>query len=156
MSTASNYVNGHPFTPIWSTSDRQQTTSKVSNLTPSSDYYFYIIASGGGGGVSSNLLEVQTLPIPTLSPNPTPSPSPTVPEFPIWTILLLVTLMMSSGLLVYHKKHKRKFSQETLTKTLLSTQSQAVDEENESNCLPDACPIRISSNLWSLQWSNMV
>src|SRR5665647_2616565 len=44
MSRASNYGNGHPFTPIWSTSDRQQTATTVRNLTPSSDYYFYIIA----------------------------------------------------------------------------------------------------------------
>ncbi len=40
--------------------------------------------------------------------SPTSTPSPTVPEFPSWTILLLVTVMMGSGLLVCHKKHKLK------------------------------------------------
>jgi parallel beta-helix repeat protein len=44
-------------------------------------------------------------PTPTLTQNPTPTP--TVPEFPSWTIPLLLTLMLASaGLLVYHKKHK--------------------------------------------------
>lgn len=111
MSTASNYGNGHPFTPIWSTSDRNQTTTTVSNLTPSSDYYFYIIASGGGGGVSSNLLEVQTLPKPTPSPTITPSPVPTpfVPEFPLLTTtLLLLIIMVAAGLLVYHRRKPDK------------------------------------------------
>jgi len=44
-------------------------------------------------------------PNPTLTP--TPPASPTVPEFPSWTLLLLVTIMVSTSLLVYHKKHKR-------------------------------------------------
>jgi hypothetical protein len=48
------------------------------------------------------------------------------------------------------------FSQETLTKNLLSTQNQAVDEENESNCLLVAYPIRIFGIVWILQWSSMV
>jgi len=46
------------------------------------------------------------------SPNPTPSSTPnstpTVPEFPTWTIPLLLTMMVASAcLLVYHKKHKQ-------------------------------------------------
>ena len=52
-------------------------------------------------------------PIATQSPNPTPtsatsSPTPSVPEFPSWTALLLLTFMVATGLLVYHKKHTRK------------------------------------------------
>lgn len=47
------------------------------------------------------------------SPNPTPTPTiasitpiPTVPEFPLWTITLFLSLMVvAAGLLVYHKKH---------------------------------------------------
>jgi N-acetylneuraminic acid mutarotase len=36
-----------------------------------------------------------------------PTPTPTVPEFPLWTIPLLLTIMLATaGLLVYHKKHK--------------------------------------------------
>ena len=38
-----------------------------------------------------------------------PTPTPTVPEFQLWAIPFLLTLMvLSTGLLVYHKKHKRK------------------------------------------------
>ena len=37
-----------------------------------------------------------------------PTPTPSIPEFPSWTIPLLLTIMLASGsLLVYHKKHKR-------------------------------------------------
>ena len=36
-----------------------------------------------------------------------PTPTPTVPEFSSWTILLLLSIILSTvGLLVYHKKHK--------------------------------------------------
>lgn len=47
-------------------------------------------------------------PTPTLTAtsSPTQTASPTVPEFPSWTIPLLLTLMMAAGLLVYFKKHK--------------------------------------------------
>ena len=36
-----------------------------------------------------------------------PTPTPSIPEFPFWIILLLLSTMMAAGLLVYHKKHKR-------------------------------------------------
>ena len=80
MSTASNYNSGHPFTPIWSTSDRQQITTIVNNLSRSSKYYLYILDSGfGGQAESSNLLEVQTLPNPASTPSPTTNNSaPTI------------------------------------------------------------------------------
>ena len=39
------------------------------------------------------------------SPTPTSTSTPAVPEFPSWTILLLLAVMLSFGLLVYHKKH---------------------------------------------------
>jgi outer membrane protein assembly factor BamB len=53
-------------------------------------------------------------PAPTISStansttSPSPTPTPTVPEFPSWTIMFLLTVMVAlAGLLVYHKKHKR-------------------------------------------------
>jgi hypothetical protein len=51
------------------------------------------------------------LPNPTPSPtNTITSPTPAVPEFPSWTITLLITIMLAiAGLLVYHKKHKHSF-----------------------------------------------
>jgi N-acetylneuraminic acid mutarotase len=43
--------------------------------------------------------------LPTASP--TPQISPTVPEFPSWILMSMLTIMMGSGLLVYFKKHKQ-------------------------------------------------
>jgi parallel beta-helix repeat protein len=41
------------------------------------------------------------------SPSPNPTPTPTVPEFPLWTISLMLGLIVATaGLLVYQKKHK--------------------------------------------------
>ena len=41
------------------------------------------------------------------SPTSNPTPTLSVPEFPLWIIPLLLTIMVASaGLLVYHKKHK--------------------------------------------------
>ena len=49
-------------------------------------------------------------PDPATTPTPTitsPTPTPSVPEFPSWTIPLLLTITVAiAGLLVYHKKHK--------------------------------------------------
>ena len=54
-------------------------------------------------GTESGWSNTQTITIPASSTSP--SPSPTVPEFPIWAIPLILTIMMSSaGLLVYHKR----------------------------------------------------
>jgi hypothetical protein len=39
---------------------------------------------------------------------PTPSANPTVPEFPSLTTLLMITTMVTAGLLVYFKKRKAK------------------------------------------------
>ena len=35
------------------------------------------------------------------------SPTPSVPEFQMWTIPMLLTIMLAAGLLVYFKKHNR-------------------------------------------------
>ena len=44
-------------------------------------------------------------PIPT--PSTTQTSSPSIPEFSLWTIPLILTIMLAAaGLLVYHKKHK--------------------------------------------------
>ena len=55
-------------------------------------------------------------PTPTMTPTPIPTNStlqpiatPTVPEFPSWTIPLLLTIIVAlAGLLVYHKKPKQR------------------------------------------------
>ena len=47
------------------------------------------------------------------STTPTLSPSPTVPEVPLWTIPLLLTVTVAlAGLLVHHKKHKHNLAKE--------------------------------------------
>jgi hypothetical protein len=71
----------------------------------------------------SDWSNTQTITVPegsvsTSSPNPTspttsasqnPTPTPTVPEFPTWTIPLLLTVMVTlAGLLFYHKKQKKR------------------------------------------------
>ena len=49
-------------------------------------------------------------------PSTMPTATPSVPEFPSWTIPLLLTIMVASaGLLVYHKRKPKQFSQEKLT-----------------------------------------
>ncbi len=53
---------------------------------------------------TENEMYTPTDELPQSSPNPTPTP--TVPEFPSWTIPLLLGLTVVAGLLVYHKKHK--------------------------------------------------
>jgi hypothetical protein len=63
-------------------------------------------------GEESDWSNTQTITIPetstSTSPTPNPTPTPTVPEFPSWTISSLLSLMVTiSGLLAYHKKHKR-------------------------------------------------
>jgi hypothetical protein len=55
----------------------------------------------------------QTITIPegsdSTSASPNPTPTPTVPEFPTWTILLLLNVMVAlAGLSVYHKKHMHR------------------------------------------------
>jgi hypothetical protein len=73
--------------------------------------YYQPINSQRGFSISS----AQTpTPSPTTSPTPSPSPtpiatltpSPSVPEFPSLIIPLLLGIMLTAGLLVYHKKHK--------------------------------------------------
>jgi hypothetical protein len=44
----------------------------------------------------------------TSTTTPTPASTPSVPEFPIWTIPLLLILTMSTGLFVYFKKHDHR------------------------------------------------
>lgn len=52
-------------------------------------------------------------PIQQPTPMPTPSPSPTVPEFSLWILpLLLSILAATAGLMVYHKKHKHNLVKE--------------------------------------------
>ncbi len=54
-----------------------------------------------------NLSRAETVPEATIS-LASPSSTPTVPEFPLWaSILLLTSMVEAAGLLVYHKKHKR-------------------------------------------------
>ena len=49
-------------------------------------------------------------PIPTPYQSSSPSSTPTIPEFPLWTIPLLFTMVMAVGLSVYFKKYTyRKF-----------------------------------------------
>jgi len=51
-------------------------------------------------------LTITSTPTPTSTPNPTPTP--TIPEFPTWTIPLLLTAILTiAGLLFYHKKQKQ-------------------------------------------------
>jgi hypothetical protein len=53
--------------------------------------------------------QIITIPVSStsVSPSPNPTPTPTVPEFLSWTIPLILSIMLvSAGLLVYHKKHK--------------------------------------------------
>ncbi len=53
-------------------------------------------------------------------PESSTSPTPTVPEFPLWASLLLLTsIVVAAWLLFYCRKGKQWFSQETLTKNLL-------------------------------------
>ena len=72
------------------------------------------------GYEASDWSDAQSVTIPSNSvsnftPNPISSPTntistpnPTVPEFPLWTIPLLLTIMLASaGLLVYHKNQKQ-------------------------------------------------
>jgi nitrous oxidase accessory protein len=66
---------------------------------------------------SQNPVNSQTNP--TSSPSPIPSasltPSPSIPEFLSWTIpLLLILMLATAGLLVYHKKHKRSLVKKDL------------------------------------------
>jgi len=56
----------------------------------------------GFDGVTSVWSDTQTITIPETSLSPTP----TVPELPAFTIPLLFTMMIGTGLLVYFKKHK--------------------------------------------------
>lgn len=92
--TPSGYDKPLPsWSEIWSTTDRNQTTTIVSNLQPSSRYYFQILDSG----IGSNILEVHTL------PSPTSIPTPLVPEFPL-TISLVTVLAVVSLLLIISKR----------------------------------------------------
>jgi hypothetical protein len=83
----------------------------VSNLIETSDGAL----AGIGVGTTSepyqgNIYLFETKPF---LPLPTPSPTSSIPEFPSWTIPLLLTIMVASaGLLVYHKKHKRTLVKE--------------------------------------------
>jgi hypothetical protein len=62
--------------------------------------------------ISSDWSNTQTISMPdgsvsiSTSPNPTPSATPVTPEFSSWTILLMLSIMVIAGLLVYFKKSK--------------------------------------------------
>jgi hypothetical protein len=100
--TPSSYDKPLPsWTEIWSTTDRNQTTTIVSNLQPSSRYYFEILDSGNGQIYSSSVLEVHTLPTTSL-------PTPTVPEFPL--ILSLIVILVAVSLLLVVGKRKLNFN----------------------------------------------
>jgi hypothetical protein len=55
--------------------------------------------------INSNALPTDENTNPSTSISTTPTPA--VAEFSSWTLLLLLTVMMSTGFLVYFKKHKR-------------------------------------------------
>jgi hypothetical protein len=61
-------------------------------------------------GETSGWSNTQTITIPepstSTSPSQNPTPTPTIPEFHLLTILMLLSIMLAAGLLVYHKKHK--------------------------------------------------
>ena len=83
----------------------------VSGETPIRVLFGYAVL-----GNVSDWSQVQTETIPDYSNATTivsPSPTPTVPEFPSWASILLLTSMVgAAGLLVYFKKHKpNQFSQ---------------------------------------------
>lgn len=73
----------------------------VSWLIETNDGGFMIAGSWNTGNSFLESAYYLAKTAPSLSP---PSPSPTVPEFPLLTIPLLLILMVTAGLLVYHKK----------------------------------------------------
>lgn len=63
---SSTGVNG-PFESIWSTTNKDTTTTYIYGLAPNTDYYFYILDTGSGVGSSpSNTLQVTTKPNPDI------------------------------------------------------------------------------------------
>jgi hypothetical protein len=59
-------------------------------------------------GETSGWSTTQTVTLPPKTAfTASPSPTPTVPEFSTWTILLMLTVMVSASLLFYFNKHKR-------------------------------------------------
>jgi hypothetical protein len=59
-------VNG-PYTEVWSTADKGQTTTHVSDLSPDTNYYFYITDSDRfEGSFNSNTIQAKTTANPTL------------------------------------------------------------------------------------------
>jgi hypothetical protein len=75
----------------------------------SDDGQFIPFPSSYFKGQTSDWSNTQTITIPepstSTSPSPNPTPTPTVPEFPSWTISLLLTIIVASaGLLVYYKR----------------------------------------------------
>ena len=69
-----------------------------------------IINSETFNGTESDWSNTQTITIPetSTSTSPNPTPTPTIPEFPLWIIPILLTMMVAlAGLLVYHKKQKQ-------------------------------------------------
>jgi hypothetical protein len=72
------------------------------NFTSQLDMYPYVFT-----GEESGWSNTQTITIGEISASPTPTPP--VPEFPSWTIPLLLSIMLATaGLSVYHKKRKVK------------------------------------------------
>ena len=75
------------------------------NATNQIEMYPYVFV-----GQTSDWSNTQTVTLPQKVPITvsSPTPTPTVPEFPVLTIPLLLTIMVAlAGLLAYHKKHKR-------------------------------------------------
>jgi hypothetical protein len=97
---------------VWSTSDVNQTTTTLTNLTSSTKYYFFIFSSDYFGGEFSNMVEVQTLPSPTSLPTPTPTltptSTPTVPEFSWLAILpLFITFLFVAFSVTVYRRHRK-------------------------------------------------
>ena len=101
------YSNSSTFTFIASTPGRYGISINVTDSNGDGEYQSFQPI-----GI---VVTVQSSPVPqsTTSPSPShtaslnPTPTPTIPEFPSWTILMIVTVMaMGAGLLVFFKKHK--------------------------------------------------
>lgn len=101
------YTNSN-YEDIWTSTDSQQITTTVTNLSSSTKYYFYILASDYFGGEFSNIVEVQTLPSPTSSPTIAPTSTPTVPEFSWMMILPLFLSTLFVAVLVRSRRISRR------------------------------------------------
>ena len=86
-------------------------TQKVTAIAPTNGYSTSSASTNYPTQITMTEVSSESAPTPptSASPNPTPTLSrtatPSVPEFPSWTILLSLTVLVATaGLLVYHKR----------------------------------------------------